>query len=162
MVLVNKTWTCRTVVTAIFYVSRWRDAWVANVAGIFQMSKLHLLIMVIMTTSQSCSEGHDSWNLLPAKEAAQELLSLSFLEALMQEKNHPLLLGKQPFTHTNPNPQNAYLYFNHHGIYWFPLQLCSAVFICSRALLCHILNLPSSSGGSLEKCFWFPLRVWGQ
>lgn len=162
MVLVNKTWTCRTVVTAIFCVSRWRDAWAANVAGIFQMSKLHLLIMVIMATPQSCSEGNNSWNLLLAKGAAQELLPLLFFEALMQEKNDLLLLGKQLFTHTNPEPQYAYLYFNHHGIYWFSLQLCSAVFICSWSLLCHILNLPSSSGGSLEKCFWFPLRVWGQ
>lgn len=161
MVLVNKTWTCRTVVTAIFCVWRWRDAWAANVAGIFQMSKLHLLIMVIMTTPQSCSEGHNSWNLLPAKGAAQELLSVVF-RGFNAGKNHPLLLGKRLLTHTNPNPQYAYLYFNHHGIYWFSLQLCSAVFICSRALLCHILNLPSSSGGSLEKCFWFPLRVWGQ
>lgn len=70
--------------------------------------------------------------------------------------------GKKPFARVNQKPQWVHLHFNQHTTYWFSLQLCSIVFICISALLCRILNLPSSSGGSSEKCFWFPLRVRGQ
>lgn len=91
-----------------------------------------------MMTPQSCSEGHNSWNLLPAKGAAQELLSLSFLEALMQEKIILCFWGND-HSHTQTRTLNMHIFIlttmvfidfpcNYAVLYLFAAGLCCAIY----------------------------------
>lgn len=156
MALVNKALTCRAVVTAISCALCWHSVWATNVAGIFQMSKLGLLIMLIITTLRIAALRKTM-----AETCSFYRGAVTFC-CTRGGRNLSPFWGKKPFARVNQKPQWVHLHFNQHTTYWFSLQLCSIVFICISALLCRILNLPSSSGGSSEKCFWFPLRVRGQ